>query len=376
MAAPDTASATLTIDLDAIAENYRFLADRVSPAACSAVVKADGYGLGAEAVAARLIGEGCREFFVAQFGEAIALRQSLDRSGLDAEIYILNGLPEHAERDCVENRIWPVINRLDEIDRWAALGRSGRTPLPAILHFDTGMARLGLPPEEVPAVFEPSDRTEGIELRYVMSHLACAGDLRNPMNEEQRRRFDSVRRRFPSVPASLANSSGIFLGPHFHYSMARPGVALYGVQPLESDSNLMKQVVHLQGKILQCRFVDTGQTVGYGATHRVQRRSRIATVGAGYADGLLRSLESQAYGYIGGTRVPMVGRVSMDLVTFDVTDVSESACRPGAMVELIGRHQSVDDLAAEAGTVGYEILTALGRRYRRSYVNGNVGTPA
>jgi alanine racemase len=367
MAAPDTACATLTIDLDAIAANYRLLRDRLVPAACAAVVKADGYGLGAEAIAARLIGEGCRDFFVAQFEEAVSLRRSFNRSGLDAAIYVLNGLADGAERDYAESGITPVLNRLDEIDRWAAYGRTQQKELPAILHVDTGMSRLGLTPGEIPAALDPADRMQGIDLRYVMSHLACAGEPLHPMNEEQRRLFSEILQRFGGVPGSLANSSGIFLGPQFHFSMARPGAALYGMEPLESDSKQMQQVVNLQGKILQCRFIDTGQAVGYGATHRVQRPSRIATVGAGYADGIFRSLESRACGYIGDIRVPMVGRVSMDLVTFDVTDVPESECRPGCSIELIGPHRSIDDVAADAGTIGYEILTALGRRYRRNF---------
>jgi alanine racemase len=368
MAAPDPAGATLTIDLDAIAANFQILRARLGSAACAAVVKADGYGLGAAPIATRLAHEGCRDFFVAQLEEAISLRTALSDGGLDAAIYVLNGLVPGAEAEYIAHRIFPVLNQPTEIDAWAQAGRAGDKAVTAILHVDTGMARLGLTPENTAALARTPDRLNGIDLRYVMSHLACTSEPDNPMNQLQRDRFSKILAGFPGVPGSLANSSGIFLGTDFHFAMARPGAALYGVQPLDGESKLMEQVINLQGKILQCRFVDTGQTVGYGATHIVTRRSRIATVGLGYADGFLRSLGNRASGYVDGIRVPMAGRVSMDLITFDVTDIPEDLCRPGDTVELIGSYHGVDDLAAEAGTIGYEILTSLGARYHRRYL--------
>jgi alanine racemase len=368
MAAPDPAGATLTIDLDAIAANFHILRDRLGSAACAAVVKADGYGLGATPIAARLVNEGCRNLFVAQLEEAISLRTALTEAGLDASIYVLNGIVPGTEPDFIAHRVVPVLNQPTEIDAWAQTGRARDATVPAILHVDTGMARLGLTQEDTADLARTPDRLNGIDLRYVMSHLACASEPDNPMNQLQRDRFTKIMACFRGVPGSLANSSGIFLGTDFHFAMGRPGAALYGVQPLDGEPKRMEQVINLQGKILQCRFVDTGQTVGYGATHIVARRSRIATVGVGYADGFLRSLGNRANGYIDGTRVPMVGRVSMDLITFDVTDIPEDLCRPGDTVELIGSHHGVDDLAAEAGTIGYEILTSLGARYHRRYL--------
>jgi len=373
MAAPVPACATLTIDLDAIAVNFHILRDRLGPAACSAVVKADGYGLGAAPIAARLVSEGCDEFFVAQFDEALTLRAALSDAGLDASIYVLNGLVPGAEGEYIAHRIFPVLNQSTEIDAWAQTGRACDAAVPAILHIDTGMARLGLTQEDTAALAQTPDRLDGIDLRYVMSHLACASEPDNPMNRLQRDLFIKIMAGFAGVPGSLANSSGIFLGTDFHFAMTRPGAALYGVQPRDGGSKIMKQVINLQGKILQCRFVDTGQTVGYGATHIAARRSRIATVGLGYADGFLRSLGSRASGYIDGTRVPMAGRVSMDLITFDVTDIPEKLCRPGDTIELIGSHHGVDELASEAGTIGYEILTSLGARYHRQYLGQYVG---
>lgn len=368
MAASDRAGATLTIDLDAVAANFHILRGRLGAATCAAVVKADGYGLGAAPIATRLVSEGCNEFFVAQFDEALRLRAALSDAGLDASIYVLNGLIPGAEAEYIAHRIFPVLNQPTEIEAWAQTGRARDAAVPAILHVDTGMARLGLTPDDTAALSQTPGCLNGIDLRYVMSHLACASEPENPMNRQQQERFTKIMACFPGVPGSLANSSGIFLGTDYHFTMGRPGAALYGVQPLDGESNRMKQVINLQGKILQCRFVDTDQTVGYGATHIVARRSRIATVGVGYADGYLRSLGSRASGYINGTRVPMAGRVSMDLITFDVTDIPEVLCRPGDAIELIGSHHSVDDLAAEAGTIGYEILTSLGARYHRQYL--------
>lgn len=370
MVLPDTAGATLTIDLDAVAANYHILRHRLGTALCTAVVKADAYGLGAAPVTRRLAREGCHSFFVAQLGEGLLLRTALNDAGVDASIYILDGLAPGTEPDYIEHRLIPVLNQPSEIGAWSAAGKARDSALPAILHIDTGMARLGMTLDDATALAAAPDRLKGIDLRYVMSHLACANERDHPMNSEQRDRFCEVLALFPGIPGSLANSSGVFLGPDFHFAMARPGSALYGIQPLDAESKPMRQVINLKGKILQCRFIDTGQAVGYGATHLVARRSRIATVGLGYADGFLRSLGNRASGYIDGIRVPMVGRVSMDLITFDVTDVPETACRPGASVELIGPHQSQDDLATEAGTIGYEILTSLGTRYHRHYVGG------
>lgn len=370
MAAPDTAGATLIIDLDAIAANYQILRDRLESSLCAAVVKADAYGLGAAPVAQRLVREGCQSFFVAQLGEGVSLRNALNDVEADASIYILDGLAPGAEAEYLQHRLIPVLNQPSEIDAWAAAGKTRGSALPAILHIDTGMARLGMMPDDATTLASDPDRLTGIDLRYVMSHLACANEAHHPMNNQQRDLFCEILALFPGVPGSLANSSGVFLGPDFHFAMARPGSALYGIQPLDGESKPMRQVINLQGKIAQCRFVDTGQTVGYGATHRFGRRSRIATVGLGYADGFLRSLGNRASGFVGENRVPMVGRVSMDLITFDVTDVPESACRPGASIELIGPHHSPDDLAAEGGTIGYEILTSLGTRYCRRYLGG------
>jgi alanine racemase len=350
---PATADAAsiLEIDLGAVVENWRLLAARVTPALCAAVVKADAYGLGATKVAAALARAGCRTFFVAHLDEALAVRGALP----EAEIAVLNGLLPGTSHVFLDARLTPVLNDLGQVERWRRKGQ-GRA---AILHVDTGMNRLGLPAAEVARVGDP-----GFPLRAVMSHLVSSEET-TPLNETQRQRFEAARALLPAAPASFANSSGIFLGASYHYDLARPGVALYGVNPTPDQPNPMRPVVRLLARVLQLREAAAGETVGYGATYRFDRPARIATIAAGYADGLLRSLSNRGRALAGGTTVPIVGRVSMDLISLDVTAADQAAVEPGNLVELLGSTHTVDDLAAEAGTVGYEILTSLGHRYHR-----------
>jgi alanine racemase len=385
--AADRAGAILEIDLGAIAANWRFLAARAAPAECASVVKADGYGLGAAPVACALAAAGCRFFFVATLDEGIALRRAL---GDSPEIAVLNGPLPRTAGEFVEHGLIPVLNEPGQIAEWEALeGRSGGTdPHPAltrlrgrvgegipaatqtaargtaILHLDTGMARLGLTQREFAALL---DNPPAIRWRALMSHLACADTPQHPMNEQQRTRFAAAIARVPGTPASLAASSGIFLGPEYHFALVRPGAGLYGINPCLDGVNPLSPVVRLSGKILQIRQIDRGEPVGYGAEHAMAGPGRAATVGLGYADGWLRSLGGRGCGFIGGHRVPLIGRVSMDLVTFDLSGLPEEAARPGDWIELIGPGHGLDAVAAEAGTIGYEILTALGARYHRIY---------
>jgi alanine racemase len=359
------AGATLTVDLGAVRANYRLLRGRLGATACAAVVKADGYRLGAAAVAPALAAEGCRQFFVAHLDEALALRPLLP----EAEIFVLNGLPAGAEAECARHGVTPVLNSLAQIDAWAAQAwRLGR-PLPAALQVDSGMSRLGLPEAELDILAAEPKRLDGIALRLVMSHLACAERQDHPMNRQQLRRFDAARARLPKAPASLANSSGIFLGSDFHFHLARPGAALYGLAPVAGEANPLRPVVRLRGRIVQVREVAAGAAVGYGATWRAAGRRRIATVAVGYADGFLRSLSGRATAFAGHAPVPLVGIVSMDTATFDVTDAP--AAVEGGFLELIGPRHPVDAIAGEAGTIGYEILTSLGGRYARAYADAD-----
>ncbi|HZS84081.1 MAG TPA: alanine racemase [Stellaceae bacterium] len=363
-AAEDRAGAVLDIDLGAIVENWRALGRRVGPAAsCAGVVKADAYGLGMARVAPALAAAGCRLFFVAHLDEAISLRRLLP----DRDIAVLNGLLPGTAADFTAFRLMPVLNDLGQVEAWRRHCLAEPATGAAILHIDTGMARLGLAPDETARLKAERERLGGIRLFAIMSHLACADEPAHPLNAQQLDRFRTALSGLPPAPASLAASSGIFLGPDYHFTIARPGAAVYGVNPQPGRPNPMAQAVILKGRIIQTRDVDRGDTVGYGATHRLDRPGRIATVAVGYADGWLRSLSNRGGAVIAGQPVPLIGRVSMDLITLDVSGLEPHLARPGAFVELIGRDRTVDDVAAEAGTIGYEILTLLGRRYHRVY---------
>jgi alanine racemase len=353
------AGAILTVDLGALRENYRRLKARLQGVACAAVVKADGYGLGA-AVASALREEGCRSFFVAHAAEGISLRQAL---GQEPEILLLNGVHPGAEDDCAEAGLVAVANSATQLAAWqAAARRSGRT-LPVAIQIDSGMSRLGMPPAEVDGL--APDALAGLELILVMSHLACADEPDNPVNEEQRAAFETLRQKLPPAPASLANSSGIFLGGAFHYDLARPGAALYGVNPTPGKENPMRQVVRLQAKVIQTRELTADIGIGYGHAYRTTAPLRTATIALGYADGWPRHAATAAWH--GGKKLPFVGRVSMDSIVLDISALDPGELAAGDLVELIGAHQTIDDVAALSGTIGYEILTGLGHRFHRLY---------
>ena len=325
------------------------------------MVKADGYGLGAVPVVRRLAAEGCRHFFTAHPEEALAIRDAAP----DAMLAVLNGLSPGTAALYREHRLLPVLGSLAEIAEWRQEAARAGTRLPALLHLDTGMNRLGLSCREIETLAAAPELLDGIGLRYLVTHLAAAEIADDPMNETQRRRFAAACAALPAAPRSLANSSGVFLGPAFASDLARPGAALYGINPAPGHPNPMRNPVRLRARVLQVREIAAGEAVGYNASWTAARPSRIATVAVGYADGFLRALSNRAVAAFDGRPVPLVGRVSMDLTTFDATDHSELA--PGAWLELIGPHATPDDLAQAAGTNGYEILTALGGRYHRQY---------
>lgn len=346
---PDTALAVLTIDLGAIVANWRMLHAR-HPS--GAVVKGDAYGLGARPVAAALYAAGCRDFFVATPGEAFALRDVVP----DASLVVLNGLLPGAERDYAAQRLIPALGSLAEIAAWSG---------PAFLHVDTGMSRLGLDARETERLIAEPARLARVDVRYLMSHFVSSEEQVHPLNAAQRDRFRAIRARLPPFRTSLANSSGIFLGSGFASDLARPGAALYGVNPTPGRANPMRAVVALKARVLAVRDIPAGATVGYNATWTAARDSRIATIGIGYADGWQRGHSNRGAAGFDGHPVPLVGRVSMDLTTYDVTE--RPVIQPGSWLALLGAHRSVDDAARDAGTIGYEVLTALGRRYHRVY---------
>lgn len=368
LAVPAGAAGALIIDRRAIAENYRRLRAAFQEKPLAAVVKADAYGLGVAEVAPVLVREGARSVFVAQLDEALTLRPLLDACHPAVSLYVLNGLMPGTEADFVDNDILPVLNSLGEIDAWRDAARRQDRALAAAIHLDTGMNRLGLPKSEVETLRDAPERLQGIVPTCVMSHLACADDPQHPLNAAQLETFRAARQSLPAAPASLCNSSGIFLGRDYHFDLGRPGAAVYGVNPTPGAPSPVLPVVRLQARILQVRAIDAPQSVGYGATHRATGPARIATVAAGYADGYLRSISGRGRAWVDGQQVPVVGRISMDLLALDVTDVAPDAVRPGQMIDLLGPQHGVDALAQEAGTIGYEILTALGRRYHRTYL--------
>ncbi|MEM7222454.1 MAG: alanine racemase [Pseudomonadota bacterium] len=362
--------AYLTVDLDAIQANHRRLTQELDGIECAAVLKANAYGLGLKRVAPALFKAGVRKFFLAQLEEAVRLRHALGIGLRDARIFDFNGPLPGSESAYLAFGVTPVLNSLGDIERWRAQARREGRPLDAAIHVDTGMARLGLPQAELDALAEHPEWLEGITPRYVMSHLASAEQPDDPLNALQLARFQEALGRLPPAPACFANSSGIFLGTDYHFDLGRPGVALYGVNPTPGRPNPMTPVVRLDGKIVQIREIDAPMTVGYGAAFRATQPTRVATVALGYGDGYLRSLSHRGAGYIGSHRVPVIGRVSMDLITLDVSAVPSGLVHPGALVQFLGPEQDLDAVAEQASTIGYEILTALGSRYHRHYLGG------
>ena len=359
--AADGSLARLQIDLAAIQANWRSLGARHPAGPVAGVVKADAYGLGATKVAPALFAAGCRHFFTAHLSEALAIRPHVP----GALVAVLNGLPPGSEPAFAHHGIAPVLGTPDEIARWAALARRLGRPLPALLHVDTGMNRLGLAAAQLAALAADPTALEGIALRYLMTHLSASEVPEDPANEAQRRRFAEACALLPALPRSFANSSGIFLGPAFASDLARPGAALYGINPTPGQPNPMRPTVRLAARVLALRAVQPGEAVGYNATWAAPHPARIATIGVGYADGWLRSHSNRGHAVFDGAMLPLVGRVSMDLTTLDAT-----ACpslREGDWVELIGPARPVDAVADAAGTNGYEILTSLGRRYHRAW---------
>lgn len=366
--------ATLTVDLRAVRANYRLLRSGLgAPTLCAGVVKADAYGLGASYVALALFAEGCRHFFVAHLDEGLALRPYLPRS---ADIFILNGLPRGAEQECAMAGLVPVLNSLEQAEAWSDCAQRLARALPTVVQVDSGMNRLGLMPDDVATCAKKYSRAGVFDLRFVMSHLACADTPAHEANAMQLSAFRQLAALFPDVPRSLANSSGIFLGRDYHFNLVRPGAALYGVNPDPAAANPMRSVVRLAAKVIQLRDALPGDRVGYGMDYSVSGASRLATLSIGYADGLHRLWGKSGAVFFEGKRLPVVGRVSMDSIVVDASSVASGRIGPDSEVEVIGDCQPVDDLACAAGTIGYEVLTALGHRYRRIYLGADESVPS
>lgn len=366
----ETSRAVLTIDLGALGANYQILKEKISSnARIGAVVKANAYGLGAGEVAKALAAEGCQDFFVSSPEEGIVVR----RAAPLARIFILNGFYNSLADAYVEYTLVPVLGSFMEIEAYKKLAAKHGKRLSAWLSFNTRMNRLGLGAVETDKLIENLGMLEGIHVSGILSHFACADEKGHPMNETQYDLFEKIARHFPQAEKSLSNSSGLFRHSKYHYDVVRPGMALYGLNPTPETANPMKPVVSLTAPVIRTRLVYKDAAVGYGATYKFNKDTWIATVSAGYADGIFWHLGNKGALYWNGIRCPIRGRVSMDLTTVDLSDVPEGARpKPGDAMEILGVHQSADDLARDAGTIGYEVLTALGARYKREYKKADV----
>jgi alanine racemase len=359
------AGAVLTIDCSAVAHNWRSLSSHAAPAECAAMVKADAYGCGMEPVVKALSAAGCRTFFVAHLAEAQKLRAILP----SAIIFVANGIPPGAAAKFAEINAQPVIGNLGELAEWDAFRMVNGWTGGAALHFDTGMNRLGLPMEEASAL-AARVKMPGHGITLVMSHFACSDEPEHPLNNLQIYAMREIRGMFRGVSASLANSSGIYLGAPAHFDLVRPGIALYGGNPTPGITNRMRPVIELRARVVQIRDIERGASVGYNATWTAKRATKLAIVSVGYGDGYPRpagasDAVSGAEALVGSLRCPVVGRVSMDLIALDVTDVSNIQVRRGDYVTLIGGTIDIDQFAQWSRTISYDVLTRLGPRYHR-----------
>jgi alanine racemase len=364
------ATGVLTVDLDAIVANWRKLEKTAVPAECAAVIKADAYGCGADPVARALAAAGCKTFFVATLDEARTARAAVP----NASIYVLDGFFQNCGDAFARINARPVIGDLNELAEWDVFCRRSGWEGGAAIHIDTGMNRLGLTLAEAQGIV-PRINAGDHGITLVMSHLACAELLNHPLNAKQLATFREIASLFSGVPASLSNSSGVFLGAPFQFDLVRPGAALYGVNPTPEADNPMQPVVDLKARIVQIRNVEKGESVGYGGTWTARRPTKLAVISAGYADGYFRAGGASdgtrgAEVVVAGKRCPVAGRISMDLIAVDITDLPQNAARRGHMVTLIGESITVDELAHHFGTIGYEVLTSLGPRYARVYKGG------
>lgn len=359
----------LTIDLDAVASNWTLLDGKLSDTTeCAAAIKGDAYGTGQEKVAPALYAAGCRTFFAAVPTEAIELRQLLP----DAVIYVLDGLFPGTAGHFAQHDLRPVLASIEELREWAAFCTTSGQKLKAAVHVDTGIHRLGLAPADFTAAMSDPDLAGAFIPTLLMSHLACGSTPDHEMNRRQLKLFSDVTGPFAHIPRSLANSAGILMGPDYHFDLVRPGIALYGGKAIDTEPNQMQPVARVEARIMLVRDVPEGDTVGYGGLQTATRPLRNAVVAAGYADGMLRRAGSTderpgGFAVIGGHRAPILGRISMDMITLDVTDVPEELLQRGAFVEMLGPAVAASELAAYAETIDYEYLTSLGRRFERIY---------
>ncbi len=357
---------TLEVDIAALIRNWRLIKSSFTGRDCAAVVKANAYGLGMPQIAQALAGSGCKHFFVASIDEGIELRQHL----AGQFVYVLNGVTPKSAEYFLEYNLIPVLNNWHQLELWER-ATTTITAAPAALHVNTGMNRLGFSIADIERLALEPERIARVQIRMIMSHLACADEPSHPLNQQQLKLFQRARRYMPTLTASFANSGGIFLGRDFHHDLARPGCALYGINPMQELPNPVENIVNLTAPILQIYTSKTNsETVGYGAKYSIPKGTRIATIAIGYADGILRRLAGTRFGgYLGKYYAPLIGQISMDLITLDISRIPDDICQVGQRVSLICAQQDVNMIARQSQTIGYEIFTSLGKRVKRIYTN-------
>ena len=359
----------LTINLKSISENWIYLKSRISRnCICGAVVKANAYGLGAKTISKKLYESGCNDFLVATLEEGANLREAL---GNKSNIIVMHEHINRNENEFLNYNLIPTLNTFEQIKLWNTFLRKKNKRIESIIQVDTGMSRLGVSINEITSFIESSNSRSIINPLFLMSHLACAGTPENELNKRQLKKFSSVlhkfKKRFPSTKGTIANSAGILLGHDWHFDMVRTGAALYGINPVPKEKNSLKQAVELRARILQIRQVDSKESVGYGATIEVNKNAKLATVSLGYANGFHRSLSNIGKAHINGIEIKIAGILSMDLITFDVSNVPEDILEKYEWVDIISPIHTVDELAYEASTISYELLTALGANIKKEY---------
>lgn len=361
-----TRAPVLQINLDAIAQNYLTLQNRAPTAQIAAAVKADAYGLGMSDVAMVLYNAGCRAFFTAQSGEALALRDQL-KDKKHVKIYCLSGpTSENDAKDFIAHNIIPVLNSREQIVFWNAKAKRAAASYPALLHFDTGMNRLGLSGDECQWALQNQSDYDHIDIQAIMSHPVNADKPEDPRTEDQLNQLMKIKRQYPDTPVSFCNSAAIFSKDAYHLDLVRPGIALYGGNPIAGRENQMQPVVSLSAPVIQVRPVKAGESAGYGPDYIFKKDALLATIGIGYADGILRSLCDRGRFYFNNRPCPIRGRISMDLTVIEISEDMRPP-KPGDQVEILGKNQDLDALAADAGTISYEILTMLGKQLQKCY---------
>ncbi|WP_336294585.1 alanine racemase [Bartonella sp. CB169] len=354
-----------TIDIGALIANYRTLTQRVTPVECSAVVKANAYGLGADKIAPALYQAGCRTFFIAKIEEALQLKALLPSN---VTLALLNGFPRTAEELVAQSGIVPVLNSWDTIESWQTLCQEKGKRFPAILKIDTDMNRLGLDQKELQRLIKQPTLFEKAEIKYIISHLANGNNATHSSNYAQLATFKAALAQLPVCKASLANSGGIFLGSDFYFDLVRPGIALYGIDPLGKHPTPLKPVLKLESQVIKSRYIDAGAAVGYEGSFITRRPSTLVIISIGYADGWLRALSNKGAVYFKGHKLPIVGYISMNSIIVDATDLEYEKPQRDDWVELIGTHQTLEKVSADANTIPHEILTSLGSHYKRIYI--------